>query len=114
MTTPVALERGDDGHVVRFFLPPGETAPPAPLNARVHVRSVPAALMAVRSLPASMESLDGARFVAAAAALLRDARGAGLNPVGAPVQFSYDPPWTPFFMRRNEIAVGVEESSAQR
>lgn len=66
MTTPVALERGDEGHVIRFFLPSGDTAPPAPLNARVRVRSVPAALMAVRSLSASMESLDGACFAAAA------------------------------------------------
>jgi hypothetical protein len=111
MTTPVALaDHGGGAHAVRFFLPPSAGAPPAPADARVRVRAVPASLLAVRALPVALESLDSARFSRAADALAADAARAGLAPdrAGA-VQFSYDPPWTPFVLRRNEVALEVRE-----
>lgn len=109
MTTPVAFERKEgEGYVVRFFLPPQNgNAPPLPLDSRVHVRSVPAAHFAARRLPISIDALNSARFDAASADLVRDAAAAGLHVVGAPVQLSYDPPWTPFLWRRNEVIVQV-------
>ena len=111
MTTPVALAPAADGHVVRFFLPASDGAPPAPTNPRVRVRAVPASLLAVRALPVALESLSSARFRAAADALERDAEAAGLVlERGRSVQFSFDPPWTPFFMRRNEVAVEVSRA----
>ena len=109
MTTPVALApRDGSGHVVHFFLPGSLAAPPGPSDSRVNIRAVPEALLAVRALTASIENLDGARFRDAAEALERDATAAGFSVVNASaVQFSYDPPWTPWFMRRNEVAVEI-------
>lgn len=110
MTTPVALARDglSGGHVVHFFLPGSLAAPPSPADSRVTIRAVPEALLAVRALPASFESLDSARFRAESDELARDAAAAGLAVVDATaIQFSYDPPWTPWFMRRNEAAVEV-------
>jgi hypothetical protein len=33
--------------------------------------------------------------------------GRGLTAVGAPVLAQYDPPWTPWFMRHNEVLIDV-------
>ncbi|WP_018261984.1 SOUL family heme-binding protein [Methylobacterium sp. WSM2598] len=44
-------------------------------------------------------------------ALLRSLAAAGLAPRGAPVLLSYDPPMTPPFLRRNEVAVEVASAS---
>jgi SOUL heme-binding protein len=40
--------------------------------------------------------------------LLRDLRKDGLNPRSGPVTALYNPPWTPPFMRRNEIMVEID------
>jgi hypothetical protein len=115
MTTPVALapDAAHAGRVaVRFFLPAALAAPPAPLDARVRVRAVPAALVAARALPRAAESLDAGALAAAAAALAADAAAAGLRVVdNSAAQLAYDPPWTPFFLRRNEVVVGIHEAA---
>ena len=118
MTAPVQLEprvgsaRGGASHAVRFVLPRAFDAaspPPPPVDVRVTTRSVPRAFIAVRALPLSVSRMDDARFQAAAEALAADIDAAGIERVAAhaPVQLSYDPPWVPFFMQRNEVAIEV-------
>ena len=117
MTSPVTISPGAAGHTVWFVLPAKYHAVeevPAPLDRRVLLSLVPRGLSAVRPLRATWgERLDSARFREEAAALLRDVGARGLRvPQGeVPRQLAYDPPWTPFWMRRDEVSVAVEEGS---
>ena len=56
--------------------------------------------------------IDGAPHYEAAALImhLADAHpAAGLAPAGPPVYARYDPPWTPWFLRRNEVLVPLAD-----
>jgi hypothetical protein len=120
MTSPVQIlpSAGGGAHVVSFVLPAKYTAVeqvPLPLDARVRVELVPRGFTAVRPLRATLgERMSSARFRDESAALLRDVAAAGLR-VGAepPKQLSYDPPWTPFFLMRNEVSVGLQDSEGE-
>ncbi|MBZ0088904.1 MAG: heme-binding protein, partial [Thermoanaerobaculia bacterium] len=77
---------------------------PVPNDKRVQLRSIPPARMAVLKF----SGLTGDERVALKTerlrALLKDHN---LSPVGEPSLARYDPPWTPWFMRRNEVMVLV-------
>jgi len=105
MTVPV--EQGSDD-VMRFFLPHAvvEAGPPAPTDPLVHLVRLPPQRFAV--LRFSGRITDASR-TAHAAALLAALRGAGAQVAGAPSVLSYDPPFTPPFLRRNEVAVEVSK-----
>jgi hypothetical protein len=116
MTSPVGLAPTSEGHTVTFVLPSKFSSleqVPAPLDSRVRLALVPAGLSAVRRLHITWrERLDNVRFREEAAALLRDVEAAGLRPAAGaqPLQLSYDPPWCPFWMRRDEVSVPLESS----
>ena len=101
--------RQDGAHswVVSFTMPAEWTlaALPIPDDARVTLREVPARKVAAKRVggwwSASHFADDGAAF-------LRELVAAGLKPTGTPpVLARYDPPWIPFFLRRNEVLVEV-------
>ena len=50
------------------------------------------------------------KFDAIARELLGKLDAAGFAPAGPPVYARYDPPWTPWFLRKNEILVPLAES----
>ena len=102
MTAPVTQSAVAGGIRVQFVLPKGvtlETAP-EPTDPRVQLRLVPAARWAVirysgRWTPSNdLEHLDELK-----AAL----QAAGVATQGEPVLARYDPPFKPWFLRRNEI-----------
>jgi hypothetical protein len=118
MTSPVQILPAGSAHVVSFVLPAKYRTVeqvPLPLDDRVRVALVPRGFSAVRPLRVTLgERLSSERFREEAAALLRDVAAAGLR-VGSepPKQLSYDPPWTPFFMQRNEVSVALEEGDGE-
>lgn len=98
---------GEDAYVMRFFLPDGSTpdTAPVPTHARVRIVGLPGRDMAVlRFSGFRNDDRTEARKAALLAALDRTA----WRPVGQPVAWFYDPPWTLPFLRRNEVAVAVE------
>ena len=107
MTAPVS-RTGDDenGWVIRFFMPSKWTMAtlPVPDDDRVHVVEVPAETMAVLRF-------TGDRGTAAVAAksteLLNALRDNGIDVIGEPQAWFYDPPWTVPFRRRNEVVVSI-------
>jgi len=121
MTTPVAFSAATAGAptVVAFVLPAvfdGEHAPPAPRDPRVQLRLVRAARIAAAPLwlrgANAGSALGGERFAAAAAALRAAVSVDGaFEAAGEISQLSYDPPWTPFFMRRDEVVVAVIDAA---
>jgi hypothetical protein len=106
MTTPVEMAKAGPRVAMRFFLPRAlsrETAP-QPADGRVRIVAVPNETVAALRFSGSTED---ARIAERKAALLRELRGSAWLPAGEPVFLGYDPPFTPPFLRRNEVAVPV-------
>ena len=110
MTAPVAqTELAGGEHVIAFVLPAAvtpETAP-VPTNSTVHIRAVPDRLTAVSRFSGRW-SESAYRTHLAELATAIDA--VGLHPVGEPRFARFDPPYKPWFMRRNEVAQDVTRS----
>ena len=108
MTIPV--ERATT-NTLRFFLPRSVVAagPPAPRDPRVHIVDLPPGTVAARRFTGTL-SQDA---IAREDRLLRTAlAGSAWHAVGATARFGYDPPFTPPFLRRNEVTVAVEPSAS--
>ena len=109
MTAPVIQRDRERAHVVTFVLPAGTRDAPAPMDARVRVREVPEEIVAVRRyLGSTGEDAYERELALLRAALQRD----GFTEAGEPRLARYDPPWTPWFMRRNEAQVPVARTTA--
>lgn len=108
MTAPVVQTGGTDGYVVAFVLPATMTEADAPVPARpeVRLRTVPEQLVAAARFSGrwTHESWERHRDE-----LLARLTAAGVTAVGEPRFARFDPPFTPWFLRRNEVLVDVEE-----
>jgi len=104
----VRAETAPGRFVVSFVMPDGSTRDslPDPRDARVAIRSVPEELAAVSTYSGRWTS---ASYRQQAARLIRSVRHAGLDPLGPPRFARFDPPWTPWFRRRNEVVLPVRE-----
>ncbi|MEB0056467.1 heme-binding protein [Variovorax sp. LG9.2] len=102
MAAPVTQSAAPDGFVVQFVLPKGVTvaSAPEPLDARVQVRAVVPAGVAVIRYSGFWSQSNYEEHLAKLQSVLRDADLAGK---GEPVYARYNAPFTPWFMRRNEI-----------
>lgn len=109
MTAPVIQEAEDEragSYVVRFVLPTGLELQdaPEPTDRDVRLRTIPAQTAA--ALGFSGRWTQG-RYEEHAARLLTALKTAGLE-VAGPLRFArFDPPWTPWFRRRNEVVAPV-------
>jgi hypothetical protein len=107
MTAPVEQRAGDDGWVVTFMMPSEWSMDtlPVPNDSRVKLREMPSRrIAAIRFSGTWSERVFAEREAELTEAVAR----AGLEMVGEPWTARYDPPWTPWFMRRNEILVLVD------
>ena len=109
MTAPVVQSRAaDDRWTIRFFMPSKWTMEtlPDPNDDNVGLVTVPGETVAVLRF-------SGDRSPQAVAnkgqELLDMLRHKGIEPLGEPVAWFYDPPWTLPFRRRNEIAIPVRD-----
>lgn len=108
MTSPVVHESGGQSgrHVVAFVMPTGFTIEtlPTPLDARIRVREVPVHLAAATAFTGGWKE----RIYREQLAALRSAASrAGLQLIGRPRFARFDPPWTPWFARHNEVVQPV-------
>jgi hypothetical protein len=112
MTAPVVQEEGADpgSYVVAFVLPATYTADtaPSPSNARVTVRQVPEQLAAAARAPGRWTRSD---YEEAVTALRSAVEAAGFTITGSLRYARFDPPWKPFFLRRNEVVAPVRAVS---
>ena len=108
MTAPVVQEQDPASrrYVVGFVMPAELDAAelPDPSDAGVRIRRVPAETAA--AVRFSGRWTRGS-FEKRAAQLLAAVEAAGLEAVGTPRYARFDPPWTPWFLRRNEVVVRV-------
>lgn len=108
MTAPVGQVAAGDAWVVTFTMPASWTlaALPIPDDSRVTLREVPGSLVLARQYSGSWSEKS---YAAEATGLHTTLAREGLRALGPPVWSRYDPPWTPTFLRRNEILVPVAE-----
>jgi hypothetical protein len=108
MTAPVRAGRGDGATSLAFYLP-AEYAPetaPTPTDPSVRLVVEPPRTMAVRKF--SWYATDR-RVERNERALLEALAERNVGVSGRPTLLQYNDPWTPPFMRRNEVAVLVED-----
>ncbi len=121
MTAPVVQEEvaqevaqedvGEESFAVAFVLPAGMTASsaPEPADSRVSLRTVPPVLAAAIGYSGRWTRSN---YEEHRDRLLEVVARAGLEPVGAPRWLRYDPPFKPWFLRRNEVVLDVREEPA--
>ena len=102
MTAPVTQTAAPGGFLVQFVLPKGVTvaSAPEPLDARVQLREVLPAQVAVIRYSGFWSAKNDAQHLAKLQGAMR---AADLPWTGEPVYSRYNAPFTPWFMRRNEI-----------
>jgi hypothetical protein len=102
MTTPVTQAAVAGGMRVQFVLPKGVTlaTAPEPIDPRVQLRLVPAGTWAVLRYSGTWSQSNYLEHLGQLKAALQ---AAGIATQGEPVLARYNAPFTPWFMRRNEI-----------
>jgi len=107
MTAPVTQTPSDGAWVVRFTMPGGyslETLP-EPNDPRVTLRNVaPARFAVVRFSGVARDT----NVAAKTAELTAFAKAHHLHTIGPASLAQYNPPWTLWFMRRNEVMIRLE------
>ena len=102
MTAPVTQAAVAGGMLVQFVLPKGVTlaTAPEPVDPRVRPRLVPADTLAVIRYSGTWSQTNYQEHLDQLKVILETA---GVTTQGEPVLARYNSPFTPWFMRRNEI-----------
>jgi SOUL heme-binding protein len=103
MTAPVV----SDAKSMSFVMPPGKSRDdiPEPLDSRVRITTFPAREVAVIRFKGYSRQDE---VTAAEERLLDGLKKDAIEPVGAPFLMRYNPPWTPGFLRRNEVGIEIQ------
>lgn len=106
MTSPVIQESTNDSQVVSFVMPAGMILEdmPLPTNSKVSLRQLPEQLVAVSKFTGRWTE---AAYDRQLAQLKQQLNVNGITETGSPRFARFDPPWTPWFMRRNEIQIPI-------
>jgi hypothetical protein len=102
MTAPVMQTAVHGEFLVQFTMPGNYTLAslPEPTDPRVALRQVPGGRYAVIRYSGTWSERNYQRHLEE---LEREVQAAGLRTTGAPIYARYNPPFVPWFMRRNEI-----------
>ncbi len=106
MTAPVSVEKGAAGPVLQFFMPSGmnESNAPEPNDPRVKLRTLPERTLAVLRYSGTWSEERFKKH----ADLLKDAiKREGYEAKSEPILARYNAPWTPWFLRRNEVWIEI-------
>jgi len=108
MTTPVLMS-GTESGTMSFVVPKGvaEHGVPTPSNPELTITTKPAARFGVYRYSGSTKP---AAAEAAAKKLLAWISSRGFKAEGSPIFAYYDPPWTLWFLRRNEVLVRLQQA----
>jgi hypothetical protein len=106
MTVPVSLQQGGGGWVVSFVMPADYTlaTTPQPTDSTIELREVPARLAASVTFRGVWSQKKCDERKASLEAFIKEK---GLKVEDEPTFAGYDPPWTLWFLRRNEVIIPV-------
>jgi len=107
MTTPVFMSGSDSNATMAFMLPAKLDAAtvPKPADGAVTVRELPGGRFAVLRFSGGRNAKQEAATLARLQIWLA---AQGLKTSTPPVYAYFDPPWTPSFLRRNEVMLRIE------
>jgi effector-binding domain-containing protein len=108
MTSPVLSEFSSEGYMA--FVMPSELnleTTPAPIDNRVRIEELPSRTVAVLRFSGSWSE---AHFEKETKQLLKEIAEAKMKTNSSVFTMLYNPPFTPSFLRRNEVAIEVEET----
>jgi DNA gyrase inhibitor GyrI len=107
MTTPVFMSGNDTNRTMAFVLPAKLNAAtaPKPADGAVTVRELPGGRFAVLRFSGGRNAKREAETLARLQTWLA---AQGLKASASPVYGYFDPPWTPSFLRRNEVMLRTE------
>ena len=107
MTAPVGQQRVQERWAVSFMMPASYTLEtlPEPVDPQVTLRQVPARRMAAVRYSGFWSERNYLRYRMELESWIHER---GLTIVGEPVWARYNPPFTPWFFRRNEILIPVD------
>ncbi len=107
MTTPVLIDRGAGGSM-SFVMPEDEARKglPEPRSELVTITTRPAGRVAAFTYSGRSERSNEDEAIAG---IRRWIAEQGLQPTGDPVIAYYNAPWTPPFLRRNEVLVQIAD-----
>jgi hypothetical protein len=106
MTAPVVQEGSASNWRVAFLLPSSYawSTVPQPTDERVRLRQIPARTIAALRFSGTWGEDRFRDHESKLRALIKER---GLEPVGEPIFARYNPPFTPWFMRRNEVLIPI-------
>jgi hypothetical protein len=106
MTAPVGMAVAGERWRMTFAMPRSWTLDtlPEPLDAEVRLRAVPVREMAVLRFSGLWSD---ERFADRESALRSALAASNWRPAGDVESMRYDPPWKPWFLRRNEVQIPV-------
>jgi hypothetical protein len=109
MTAPVTQSATSGGYLIQFVLPRGTTpaSAPEPIDPRVTLRKVPSMRVAVIRYSGFWSD---ANYNEHLAQLEQTLRAAGVKWSGEPIYSRYNAPFTPWFLRRNEIWLPLDDA----
>lgn len=108
MTAPVTMDRQATSWRVAFMMPSEYTLEtlPEPLDSRVELKAIAGGTFAAHRYSGTWSQ---SRYQEHEARLRDWVEDSGWTAVGEPIFARYDPPFKPWFLRRNEILVEVED-----
>ncbi|MDH4400065.1 MAG: heme-binding protein [Burkholderiaceae bacterium] len=110
MTAPVMQSPDPSGWIIRFIMPASYTLEtlPTPNDPKVRLVSLPPKRLAVVRFSGLVDDNDVEQQTAVLRTFIAKQK---LTAIGTPSLARYDPPWTLWFLRRNEVM--LEVTSAQ-
>jgi len=110
MTAPVGQQRDEGSWAVSFMMPASYTLEtiPEPLDPEVTLRQVPARRLAAVRYSGFWNEKGYLRHKGELESWIE---GLELSIVGDPIWARYDPPFMPWFLRRNEVLIPVASGS---
>jgi hypothetical protein len=107
LSTPVTQSQDINAWLIRFMMPRSYSLDtlPKPNDQRVHLVTLPPTRVAVVRFSGLAKEPSIEQNTAELITYLNDQ---GLRAIGPPLLARYNPPWTVWFLRRNEIMIPVQ------
>ena len=107
MTTPVFMSGSDSNATMAFVMPAklAATQVPKPTDGSVKVRELEPGRFAVLRFSGGRNAKNESETLARLKAWME---AQGFRTVSAPIYGYFDPPWTPGFLRRNEVMLRTD------